>query len=97
MSRIGKQPVALEKGVTASFAGGLLTVKGAKGELCREINPALNVVVSDKDITVSLKDNSDKTLSPIWGTFASHISNMITGVSKGFEKVFLLIKVFWNN
>ena len=85
MSRIGKQPVVLESGVTATFAEGILSVKGQKGELKRKIDPSLEVVVSEKDINISLKP-SKSNLSPIWGTFSSHVSNMVSGVSKGFEK-----------
>lgn len=85
MSRLGKKPIELAKGVTASFSAGVLSVKGAKGELKRDIDESkFNLAVSDKDITLSLKKEGE--MSPVWGTFASHIKNMIVGVSEGFEK-----------
>lgn len=86
MSRLGKKPIVLPSGVTANFSAGLLSVKGPKGELKREIDEKkFSLVLDDKEITLSLKP-SKIDLSAIWGTFASHIKNMLVGVSTGFEK-----------
>lgn len=83
MSRIGKYPIEIPQGVTVSFENGVLTVKGGKGELKREIPNTVSISLSEKDITLTPNDVQD---TAIWGTIASHVSNMIDGVSKGFEK-----------
>ncbi len=86
MSRLGKKPIELESGVTATFSGGVLSVKGPKGELKRNIDESMfDIALGDKEISLSLKPSKENR-SAIWGTFASHIKNMVEGVSKGFEK-----------
>ncbi len=84
MSRIGKQSIELQ-GATATFANGTLTVKGAKGELKRDFPADYEITISDKDVTIVPKGDKGQ-MSSFWGTYASHISNMITGVTKGFDK-----------
>lgn len=86
MSRIGKQPIALPKGVEASFSAGVLTVKGPKGTLSRKIDDAVNVTIENNSIVVSLKKENDGP-SAIWGTIAAHANNMVEGVTKGFTKI----------
>ena len=85
MSRLGKIPVAIPAGVEVTMADSVLTVKGPKGTLTREIK---------KDVTVAI-ENSEVTLSPgktvaakaLWGTYAAHVRNMITGVTTGFTRI----------
>ncbi|MCA9364212.1 50S ribosomal protein L6 [Candidatus Kaiserbacteria bacterium] len=85
MSRIGKQPITLPKGVEASFADGVLTIKGAKGTLTRPV--AADVVVTTADGTLSFAPaNESDRARALWGTFAAHAHNMITGVTEGFKK-----------
>lgn len=86
MSRIGKQPIAIPKGVEASFSAGVLTVKGPKGTLSRKIDDAVNVAIENDSIVVSLKKENDES-SAIWGTVAAHANNMVEGVTAGFTKV----------
>lgn len=86
MSRIGKLPVALPDGVTASIKGRTITVTGPKGSLSIDFKQDLiSIRVSEKEIIVSPKAKS-KLASALWGTYRSHLSNMVEGVTKGFEK-----------
>lgn len=83
MSRIGKKSIEIPSGVAVNLSGNIVSVKGPKGELKREIFPSVNIKISDKDVLVETKSPDN---SALWGTFASHIINMLEGVSKGFEK-----------
>jgi len=86
MSRLGKKPIELVDGVTATYSAGILFIKGSKGELKRSIDEKMfDLALGEKAITLSLKPSKENR-SAIWGTIASHINNMIEGVSKGFEK-----------
>ena len=85
MSRIGKKPVAIPKGTEVSVSGGLLKVKGPLGELVRPIrSEGLLSVEGDKAKLSIAKENI--LTRALWGTFASHLKNMISGVNKLYEK-----------
>jgi large subunit ribosomal protein L6 len=85
MSRIGKKPVPVPSGVTANVEGQTVKVKGPKG--------ALQVVLPD-DVTVKMDTgavkvdprNETKRARAMWGTSRTLVSNLITGVTKGFER-----------
>ena len=85
MSRIGKQPVAIPDGTEVSLKDGIFNVKGPKGTLSRKFRSEIKIEIKDKEIvlTPAVKSNLAKAL---WGTYASHISNMIMGVNTPFEK-----------
>ncbi len=85
MSRIGKKIITIPAGVEVTQAGETLKVKGPKGELSRVIDRRLTISVAGSEITVG-KKKDDSTLSPIWGTYGAHVSNMVEGVTKGFAK-----------
>lgn len=86
MSRLGKLPVTIPSGVTVTFADGVLTVKGPKGELTRTVKEKDVAITIDGDtITVAPKETNDAPA--LWGTYAAHLRNMIHGVTEGFEKV----------
>jgi large subunit ribosomal protein L6 len=85
MSRIGKQPIPIPENVEVKINDGLIFVKGPKGELTRKIDSDINVEIKDREILVNLK-NAENGNSAIWGTYRALIANMVTGVSKGFEK-----------
>ena len=85
MSRIGKQPITLPAGVEASMKDGVFSVKGPKGTLTRILKSDVGVAIDGTAVVLTPKPSSD--LAPaLWGTYASHILNMIEGVTKGFEK-----------
>ena len=86
MSRIGKQTIQIPQGVTVSTADGILVVKGPKGELKRKLHPVITINIADDTATVSVKNTEEKMQRSMWGTFASHLKNMIQGATEGFKK-----------
>ena len=92
MSRIGKQPIPIPKDVKVDFEGDLLTVRGPKGELNREIHPAVNIQTESDQIVVSVNDGNRKSKA-LHGLFRALIANMVTGVSQGFEKALEIVGV----
>lgn len=92
MSRIGRKPVVIPAGVTVELNGTTATVKGPKGELTRELSPAISLEIADNEITFT-RPNDAKENRSIHGTTRSLIANMIEGVSEGFKKELELIGV----
>jgi large subunit ribosomal protein L6 len=92
MSRIAKQPVAVPASVEVRQAGQLLTVKGPKGTLEHRIHTLVEVNLTDKQVTFSPRGTSSLA-NALAGTTRALINNMMTGVSKGFEKKLELIGV----
>lgn len=86
MSRLGKQPVEVPSNVEVTFAEGVLTVKGPKGELSRTVLPDITIVIDGKTVTLSMTEDNKKARA-LWGTYAAHLRNMITGVTEGFTKI----------
>ena len=85
MSRIGERKLVIPDGVTVNVDGTLVTVKGPKGELNLEVSKLVSVVVEDGVVlTKQIKPSKDANV--MQGTTNSLISNMITGVSKGYDK-----------
>ena len=85
MSRIGKKPVAVPQGVTASVAGQTVTAKGPKGELKFVVNDEVLVKLDDGAIAVEPRDQSKDARSK-WGMSRTQIENIVTGVKEGFER-----------
>lgn len=85
MSRLGKQPVELPTGVTVTLEGSVLKVKGPKGELSREVKD--DVTFKIEGTTVTLEPGETPEAKALWGTYAAHLRNMVTGVTEGFEKI----------
>ncbi len=85
MSRIGKKPVAIPAGVTAKIDGQLVSVKGGKGTLSFAAPEDVAVVLGDSGIEVSPR-NETKRARALWGMTRSMVNNLVTGVSKGFER-----------
>jgi len=92
MSRIGKKPVVVPASVEVREAGKLLTVKGPKGTLEHRIHQLVDVTVGDGEVTFSPRGTS-KMADALAGTTRALVNNMMTGVSKGFEKKLDLIGV----
>lgn len=89
MSRIGKQPINVPQGVTVNFENGVFTVKSAKGELSKIFRDDVSVSIDADVITLSPKEGSPLAKA-LWGTYASHIKNMIEGVTNTFSKKLIL-------
>jgi len=84
MSRIGKEPVVLAEGVTASVNGQVVTVKGKLGELSYTMHEGITAKVEEGKVLVACAD--DETLGNFHGLARALINNMVIGVSKGFTK-----------
>ena len=92
MSRIGKKPIEIPAGVTVTIAGSDVTVKGPKGELTRTFNSDITIALEDNILTVT-RPSDAKNHRALHGTTRALISNMVEGVSAGFEKSLELIGV----
>jgi len=85
MSRIGKKPVALPKGVTASVDGQTVKVKGPKGELSVKLVQEVSAKVDEHGITIT-PDKAQERAAQMWGLSRSLINNLVTGVTSGFTQ-----------
>lgn len=85
MSRIGKKPVPVPSGVTATINGQEVIVKGPKGELSFVVNDAVLVEMTDDGIRLDPR-NQSKTARSMWGMSRTMVANLMTGVTTGFEK-----------
>ena len=85
MSRIGKEPVAIPSGVEVTLNNNVITVKGAKGTLTRELHSNMKVEVKDNTVVVT-RPNDDKQNRELHGLTRTLIANMVKGVSEGFTK-----------
>ena len=92
MSRIGKLPISLPKGVTVTVKDSVVTVKGPKGELSQEINPNITVSVEETAIVVT-RPNDEKENRAMHGLYRALIHNMVVGVSEGYQKKLELVGV----
>jgi large subunit ribosomal protein L6 len=85
MSRIGKKPVTLPKGVAMELQGRQVAVKGPRGELRRELHPEMQLALADGVFTVA-RPSDDKRHKALHGLTRTLVQNMVDGVSKGFAK-----------
>ncbi len=90
MSRIGKKEISIPQGVSVSLDKGVLSVKGPKGEIKKDFDINLiRINIADDKIT-SEPIRNDKFSNAIWGTYMSHIENMILGSENSFEKKLII-------
>ena len=85
MSRIGKKPVAIPKGVQANVDGQTITAKGPKGQLAVQLVEDVSVEMGDGGITIAPRDDSQQARA-MWGMSRTLVQNIVTGVTDGFEK-----------
>ncbi|GJD87606.1 50S ribosomal protein L6 [Methylobacterium hispanicum] len=85
MSRVGKKPVPVPSGVTATVDGQTVKMKGQKGELQFVVPALVDVAFEDGAVSVQPKNQSKEARS-LWGTSRAQVANLVEGVSKGFEK-----------
>jgi large subunit ribosomal protein L6 len=86
MSRIGKKPVAIPSGVTASIADGTLSVKGPKGTLTLGLVDDISYEVKEGEISV-LPANDGKRARAFWGMQRTLVNNLVTGVTEGYTVI----------
>ena len=85
MSRIGKKPVTLPSGVSASLSGQTIEVKGPKGTRSFSVTDDVAIAVDDDKVSVAPRGNSKRARQQ-WGMSRTMIANLVTGVSEGFKK-----------
>jgi large subunit ribosomal protein L6 len=85
MSRIGRKPVAVPKGVTLQVEGNTVAVKGPRGELRRDLHPDMEIALKDNQFTVA-RPTEEKRHKALHGLTRTLVQNMVEGVSKGFSK-----------
>ena len=94
MSRIGKMLIALPAGVTVEFKNSVVTVKGPKGTLTREVVGNIGVETEGTNLVVKALDDTKETNAK-HGLYRALINGMVTGVSAGFEKALEIKGVGW--
>ena len=92
MSRIGKLPVSVPKGVDVKYDGAMLAVKGPKGELKLNVHPDMKVVVDEGEIRVE-RPSEQQNHRALHGLTRSLVFNMVEGVTKGFTKTLEIVGV----
>ena len=94
MSRIGKMPIAIPAGVTVVFNNGVVTVKGAKGELSREVVGNIDIVTEGNELLVKALDNRADTNAK-HGLYRALLAGRVKGVSEGFVRALEVKGVGW--
>jgi large subunit ribosomal protein L6 len=85
MSRIGNAPISLPKGVEVSVSNGEVEVKGPKGSLTQQIDPAIVATVDDGTVSFA-RQNEERTSRALHGLYRALVNNMVIGVSEGYTK-----------
>jgi large subunit ribosomal protein L6 len=85
MSRIGKHPVDVPKGVTVAMAGRTITAKGKLGELKLDLSDEVDAAIADDKITVTPRSETKQSRT-MWGTTRALLNNMVHGVATGFSR-----------
>ena len=86
MSRIGKKPIAIPAGVTVTCENSIVTVKGAKGTLVREIDPAIECKIEGAEIVMVCPENASGDIQAKHGLYRALVANMVKGVHDGFTR-----------
>lgn len=89
MSRIGKKPITIPSGVTVAVSGDGVQVTGPKGSVTKALHPSVSITVKNDEVVVEPKDDT-KIAAAMWGTIASHITNMVSGVTEGYAKKLII-------
>jgi large subunit ribosomal protein L6 len=92
MSRVGKMPIAVPKGVDVAITADQISVKGGNGSLSRALNPLVTIKAEDGKLMLAPANDSPEA-NAMSGTMRALVANMVGGVSKGFEKKLSLVGV----
>lgn len=97
MSRIGKLPISIPAGVSIDIKENVVTVKGPKGELSREISPAIQVVIEEGQVRLMIDEQNTavepKQKQAFHGLYRALLNNMVVGVSEGYKREMELVGV----
>jgi large subunit ribosomal protein L6 len=85
MSRIAKKPIAIPAKTEAAFSAGVLSIKGPLGEIKKSFKPDIAFAIENGAITIAPVDENIGNPG-LWGSYASHVRNMLAGVNKAYEK-----------
>ncbi len=94
MSRIGRRPIAVPAGVDVKIEGARITVKGPKGTLTRELHPDMQISLEGGVLTVN-RPSEEQQHKALHGLTRTLVSNMVEGVTKGYEKRLKAVSVGW--
>jgi len=89
MSRIGKKPIDIPAGVNVTIDGNVITVKGAKGTLTREIDARIGAQMEGNQLVMTC-DSADKKVQALHGLYRALIHNMVVGVHDGFTRTLII-------
>jgi len=92
VSRIGRKPISIPKGVTVAVKDSEVMVKGPKGELQARVHPAISVEVAGQEVHVK-RASEEKFHKALHGLWRANIQNMVTGVTQGYEKKLEIVGV----
>jgi len=92
MSRVGKMPIAVPQGVSVTIDQSEVTIKGPNGELRRQFNPDMQITLGDDTLKVS-RPSDDRIHRSLHGLTRSLLSNMVQGVTKGYERTLEIVGV----
>jgi large subunit ribosomal protein L6 len=92
MSRIGRKPISIPSGVDVTVTGGMIKVKGPKGELTQAVPPHTTITVAEGVATIT-RENDEPEVRALHGLTRALLQNMVTGVTKGYEKRLEIIGV----
>ncbi len=92
MSRVGRKPIQIIKGVTVAQQGGAVVVKGPKGELKASVHPSITVSVNESLVTLG-RISEEKKVRALHGLWRANIQNMIHGVTEGYSKKLEIVGV----
>ena len=92
MSRIGKKPIAIPAGVTVTLSGQTVTVKGPKGQLAWTVADEVQVTQDGSQLNLAVREDTQRARG-MWGLSRTLVSNMVEGVTKGYEETLELVGV----
>jgi len=92
VSRVGRKPITIIKGVTVAQQDGSVKVKGPKGELARTVHPAIAVEVKGSEVLLTRR-SEEKSVRALHGLWRANIQNMVVGVTEGYSKKLEIVGV----
>lgn len=100
MSRIGKKPIEIPKGVKVAINGSTIAIEGPKGKLELEHRPEVQVAWDESEaavtVTIPESEADNRFAKAMWGTTRALLQNMVQGVTKGYERKLDIVGVGWN-